>query len=221
MFPLDKSARPGMRTAGEREALQVCARCAVLAACREEVLAAEMPYGVAGGMTVADRRAERARRRGLDCAQPATSPAAGFGTSQPSEGTVVGPAAAATTGLSAEDAALEAVLDAQAEFGPAAETGRVRELVAGRGPAVASRWEVALAAATLLRLGHTLSATARALGEQYTQVKRWHDRDQRGGALILGERGTGTRPLARPAASIDAPSPAAAPASAAAGVEAA
>lgn len=208
MFPLAESERAGERTAGERAALEVCARCTVIASCREDVLAAEMPYGVAGAMTVADRRAERARRRGVDRA-PTSAPCAPGPDEEvePGGGTALGVARAPLSGLSAQDAALEAVLNAQAEFGPGAETGRVRELVAGRRPEEASRWEVALAAATLCRLGRGVSATARTLGEQYTQVKRWHDRDQLGGALILGRRGTQTSPLSHPPASVAVASP--------------
>lgn len=60
MFPVAESQRPGPRTAGEQRALAVCAACPVLAACSRAVRGMEMPYGVAGGMTAADRRAVRA-----------------------------------------------------------------------------------------------------------------------------------------------------------------
>lgn len=60
MFPVAESKRPGMRTEGERRALSVCATCPVLAACSRAVRSMDMPYGVAGGMTAADRRAIRA-----------------------------------------------------------------------------------------------------------------------------------------------------------------
>ncbi|MYW73600.1 WhiB family transcriptional regulator [Pseudonocardia sp. SID8383] len=63
MFPVAESTRPGLRTGGERAALAVCAACPVMASCRLAVLNMEMPYGVAGGMTAADRRAIRAADR--------------------------------------------------------------------------------------------------------------------------------------------------------------
>lgn len=203
MFPLHESRVAGERTAGEAVAIAVCAGCPVLKRCFEAVLDAEMPYGVAGGLTVADRRAIRARRRALAPAgQSARVVASPGGADAGGDGSANDPSPAAPT---SQDAALEAVLAAQGEFGHGADLSRVRELVAGRHPKVASRWEVALAAATLLRLGRSVSATARVLGEQYTQVKRWHDRDQQGGALILGQKGVGTTAIARPAALIDAP----------------
>lgn len=69
MFPLDESERPGQRTPGEARALEVCARCPVLAECRRTVLeldgAPPLAYGVAGGMTREDRRAVRADSRRL------------------------------------------------------------------------------------------------------------------------------------------------------------
>ena len=204
MFPLHESRVAGQRTAGEAAAVAVCARCPVLERCFEAALEAEMPYGVVGGLTVADRRAIRARRRALDpIEQSATMTASPRIAGQRTAGEAKAPSPAGPT---SQDTALESVLAAQGEFGHGADLSRVRELVAGRGPAVASRWEVALAAATLLRLGRSVSATARVLGEQYTQVKRWHDRDQQGGALILGQKGVGTTAIARPAALIDAPS---------------
>lgn len=63
MFPVAESRRPGARTDGERRALDVCATCPVLASCSRAVRDMEMPYGVAGGMTAADRRAIRAAER--------------------------------------------------------------------------------------------------------------------------------------------------------------
>src|ERR1700761_2012383 len=67
MFPLVESERAWRPTPGEAAAQAVCARCPVLAQCRRDVLTGEpAPYGVAGGLTVADRRAIRASRRGLD-----------------------------------------------------------------------------------------------------------------------------------------------------------
>ena len=65
MFPAADSERPGERNAAELAALAVCAGCALLGPCAEAALSAQMPYGVAGGMTAADRRAIRAVRRGL------------------------------------------------------------------------------------------------------------------------------------------------------------
>ena len=68
MFPPEESVRPGRPNAAERRALTICAGCPVLAACCRAVLAtqdsAPMSYGVAGGMTAADRRAVRAAGRG-------------------------------------------------------------------------------------------------------------------------------------------------------------
>lgn len=60
MFPVAESKRPGLRTVGEQRALAVCAACPVLAACSRAVRSMDMLYGVAGGMTAADRRAVRA-----------------------------------------------------------------------------------------------------------------------------------------------------------------
>lgn len=66
MFPLDESERvEAGPTRGERQALALCAGCPVLAECRADVLEAPLPYGVAGGLTAAERRAVRAVRRGL------------------------------------------------------------------------------------------------------------------------------------------------------------
>lgn len=60
MFPVDESNRPGRMTAGERRALAVCQACPLLSRCRSVVLTIELPYGVAGGLTAAERRAVRA-----------------------------------------------------------------------------------------------------------------------------------------------------------------
>ncbi|MDN5916856.1 MAG: WhiB family transcriptional regulator [Pseudonocardia sp.] len=61
MFPPDESVRPGQApTAGEWAALAVCRRCPLLRACRAEVLEMALPYGVAGGLTAAERRGIRA-----------------------------------------------------------------------------------------------------------------------------------------------------------------
>lgn len=63
MFPIEESTRPGQApTAGERAALAVCWRCPLLQACRAEVLEMALPYGVAGGLTAAQRREVRAER---------------------------------------------------------------------------------------------------------------------------------------------------------------
>lgn len=52
----------------EREieaAKRVCRRCPVLNACREWALDTGEPYGVWGGLTAAERRVARARRKEL------------------------------------------------------------------------------------------------------------------------------------------------------------
>lgn len=81
MFPLHESERPGQRTTGEARALEVCAGCPVLAACRRAVLELDgstpLAYGVAGGMTREDRRAVRAASRRLSREASAGRPAAG------------------------------------------------------------------------------------------------------------------------------------------------
>ncbi|RUQ02516.1 WhiB family transcriptional regulator, partial [Microbacterium sp. HSID17254] len=48
---------------GERRALRGCGCRPLLAGCRAVVLGMELPYGVAGGLTAADRRAVRAEGR--------------------------------------------------------------------------------------------------------------------------------------------------------------
>lgn len=65
MFPAVESVAAGTANEAERSALAVCARCPLLGPCREWALDARLPYGVAGAMTVADRRATRrvARRQ--------------------------------------------------------------------------------------------------------------------------------------------------------------
>lgn len=63
MFPVDESRNAGQATPGERRALAVCLVCPLLTECRSVVLSMEMPYGVAGGLTAADRRAVRAGGR--------------------------------------------------------------------------------------------------------------------------------------------------------------
>lgn len=62
MFPVDESGPGQPPTTGERAALAVCAGCPVLAACRAAVLDMPLAYGVAGGLTAAQRRERRAAR---------------------------------------------------------------------------------------------------------------------------------------------------------------
>lgn len=65
MFPAVESVRAGAPTAEERAALSVCSSCPLLAPCREWALDVRLPYGVAGALTAADRRAtRRTARRG-------------------------------------------------------------------------------------------------------------------------------------------------------------
>lgn len=59
MFPAVESIRAGVPTEGERAALTVCARCPLATPCREWALDVRLPYGVAGALTAADRRATR------------------------------------------------------------------------------------------------------------------------------------------------------------------
>lgn len=61
MFPAAESVRAGVPTSEERAALAVCSSCPLLAPCREWALDVRLPYGVAGAMTAADRRATRRR----------------------------------------------------------------------------------------------------------------------------------------------------------------
>lgn len=216
MFPFAESHRPGQRTPGELDALAVCARCQIAASCHEDVLKAEMPYGVAGAMTVADRRAERARRRGLDTgatpapAAPAPAPAHTSGVEEDrSDSECAAPRPAGRrSGAVGVDAAVAAVLAEQARFAHAADPAQVTALLSSRATC-ASRWEVALAAAAAIQLGHSTSAAARLLGEQYSQVKRWRDRAESREALVRGPVRTGTSPLPRPATGTTAPTTAA------------
>lgn len=180
MFPLVESTVPGRANAAEEKARAVCLRCPIRPECLAEVLEADMPFGVAGGLTAAERRAVRARGRGPD---PEVSAAAASDTRERADVDTV-----ADVGSPEVASVLDGVLAAQARFGHNADPGRVRELVAGRGTTSMTRWDAALAAATMLRLGRTVSATARTLGEQYTQVRRWRDRDRAGEALIRGQR---------------------------------
>ena len=76
MFPLEESQRAGQEpTAGERRAM--CRRCPVLQRCREAVLELSLPYGVAGGLTAAQRRRIRAQRAGHGDGQRLARRAAG------------------------------------------------------------------------------------------------------------------------------------------------
>lgn len=200
MFPLDESHQPGQATAGERAAQAVCARCPVLATCRAAVLdtqdSAPMTNGVAGGMTAAERRAVRAYRRGLT-APPVPAPR------EPGDQDrlVAGPGRADARSAPGVDVDAEVadVLAAHAGAGHDADPVTVRELVLDHGPAMASRWETALAAVVMLGRGRKAAPTARALGEDPTQIARWRDRHAAGAALVRGGAGVGTRPLARPA----------------------
>lgn len=60
MFPVDESGPGQPPTVGERAAVAVCAGCSVLDACRVAVLEMPLAYGVAGGLTAAQRRELRA-----------------------------------------------------------------------------------------------------------------------------------------------------------------
>lgn len=63
MFPLEESVLPDQGpTTGERAALAVCGRCPLLQSCRAAALEMQLPYGVAGGLTAAERRGIRAGR---------------------------------------------------------------------------------------------------------------------------------------------------------------
>ena len=192
MFPAVDSERPARPNSEERAALAVCARCPVLAQCAEDVLELEMPYGVAGKMTAADRRAVRARRRG-PLATSSDAPVTVCSASPT-------PAGVSTTPSATVESVVRAVLAGQAHFAHEADPARVTALTTPRGPVSASRWEVALAAVAALRLGRSVSATARHLGEQPTQVKRWQDRDQAGESLVRSPGGAGTSQLSRPSA---------------------
>lgn len=197
MFPSVDSALAGHPNAEERAAQAVCGRCPVLAECRRKMLETPLPFGVAGGMTVADRRAARASRRGLT-AQLTPVPEVGRddvdAEPAPSEAPALAPAA---TGDDV-DVVIAEVLAAHARAGHGADPVRVRELVLGKGPATASRWEVALASVVMLARGMRLAAISRVLGEDYTQLARWRERHGARQALVRGAPGAGTNQLARP-----------------------
>lgn len=196
MFPVVESERPGRPNAAERTAIAVCARCPMRADCLERVLDAPLPYGVAGGLTAADRRAVRARRRGLD--RPAAPAAAG---ERANEGSA---ANAAPTPIPVDpsldlDTAITRVMTAHDARLHGADPVKVRELALGHGPATASRWEVALATLALLTRGSKVAAVSQVIGENYTQIVRWRDRHRAGEALVRGGSGGGTGQVARPA----------------------
>ncbi|WP_069815822.1 WhiB family transcriptional regulator [Streptomyces sp. TP-A0874] len=72
------------RLSREAAAKRVCARCPVVADCREHALLQPEPYGVWGGLTAAERRVVLARRRRRDAerpngARPAVRPIAAAG----------------------------------------------------------------------------------------------------------------------------------------------
>ncbi|MGW8378754.1 WhiB family transcriptional regulator [Streptomyces sp. ODS28] len=56
------------RLSREQAAKRVCARCPVMAECREHALVMPEPYGVWGGLTAAERRVVSARRRRREAA---------------------------------------------------------------------------------------------------------------------------------------------------------
>ena len=287
MFPMRESARPGAPTTEERRALSLCRRCPVLRPCRAAVLdpgdLMPMAYGVAGGLTGADRRAVRAQQR-ADAVAEAAEAAAGEAVGQaiasgegspPDAAPTAGdpqpavdppapgapprtarsapplsgsapsvtptalaalngtpstttwpadPAPAAPASAPAASAPTPARRPRRAPSGtgekmlghgddvdevvvgllrryPAslADAVTVRELVLERGSATASRWEVAIAAMVMLGRATPVQATARRLGEDSRQVRRWRDRRDAGRPLLPGARGTGTHRLARPA----------------------
>lgn len=60
-----ENERGPARAARERKAVTICARCPVLARCRQHALSVQEPYGVWGGLTEA-QRARLLSRRSLD-----------------------------------------------------------------------------------------------------------------------------------------------------------
>lgn len=140
MFPLDESQRPGQRpTAGERRALAVCRRCPVLESGREAVLGMQLPYGVTGGLTAAQRRGVRAERTRAERAEGA-GPWRERGAAAPRSGhRAVGVPAAGVGAERAADLALRARPggsgDPPADAGGRARPGRG---VAGRAGGVAA-----------------------------------------------------------------------------------
>lgn len=201
MFPLVESERPWRPTLAEAAAQAVCARCPVLARCRRDVLETDsMPYGVAGGLTVADRRAVRASRRGLDRDSASTCDQQD-GEQVPEAGSAP---RSVPVGVDLETA-IARVMAVHARREHGADPVKVRELALEHGPTTTSRWEVALAAVALLSSGTKVSPTARVLGENYTQIVRWRDRHAAGEALVRGGAGARTGELTRPAAVTAAP----------------
>lgn len=282
MFPPRDSLQPGMANKQERRALEVCAGCPVLATCRAAVLgSAPMPFGVAGGLTMADRRAVRAEQslahleqatrsegaEGSDAlvpaprvapdGQPASAarpitadascvvragrpPSASAPSVTPAALAVLNrgghsesrrpPARKNRTGRAPDPTLASAPTPASApaavELGdeldeliagllrtyPAslADPATVRELVLERGSAAASRWEVAIAAMTMLARGVAAQAAARLLGEDGKQIRRWRHRREGGRPLVPGGADTGTHRLARPARFVTTSAPVAA-----------
>lgn len=72
MFPAVESVQAGAPTLEERAALAMCASCPLMAACRTWALDVRLPYGIAGGLTAADRRA--GRRTASPTASPTVRP---------------------------------------------------------------------------------------------------------------------------------------------------
>lgn len=202
MFPVVESERPGRPNPAERAALAVCARCPVRGDCLERVLDAPLPYGVAGGLTAADRRAVRARRRGLD--QP-VSPAATGERDKEESAPDAGPTPILVDPLLDLDTAISRVMAVHETRRHGADPVKVRELALGHAPATASRWEVALATLALLTRGSKVAPVSRVIGEDYTQIVRWRDRHAAGEALVRGGAGVGTAQLARPAGLVARP----------------
>lgn len=62
-FSTEEEARED-RVAREDRAKDICARCPVLAQCREFALSTREPYGVWGGMTEGERRRTTERQTG-------------------------------------------------------------------------------------------------------------------------------------------------------------
>ena len=205
MFPLVESERPWRPTPGEAAAQAVCARCPVLAQCRRDVLTGEpAPYGVAGGLTVADRRAIRASQARP---RPQPRPRSRRGSGGRGAGSCSRTCSPTRPCGDLETAIAQAMaVHARREHG--ADPVKVRELALEHRPATASRWEVALAAMALLACGMKVSPVARMLGENYTQLVRWRDRHAAGQALVRGGAGAGTAQLTRPAAVVAGTRPA-------------
>ncbi len=199
-FPL-----PG---ADDSAARGYCAACPVRVECLQDALA-KGDGGIRGGLSEEARsQLRRDARTAASSAtpdSPAASLAARLAKASISTAAARRESTREATAASVADAAASArlvvvdQLDEQVHAAVAAhpqvaelvDTATVRALVEGPAPEWCSRWEVALAAVVLLERGLTATATARALGEQYSQVKRWRDRAETGEALVIGERGAG------------------------------